>query len=69
MNTFLFGFNSLRQHVARGLLGFSLFVAALHFSSISPIASMMLGLGALIVLRGCPLCWTMGLLEKLRAEK
>ncbi len=58
-----FGNRSIRIHLARGLAGFAALAVALRTmnSSLWP-ALIFLGL-ALWMLRGCPVCWTVGLFE------
>ena len=59
----LFASSSLPLHLARGVLGVLLFAAALHVAPTSAALSVILGLGALLAFRGCPMCWTLGLVE------
>jgi hypothetical protein len=58
----LFASESLAGHVLRGAIGIALLAwAVLHQSSM--LLSMAAGIGALLALRGCPVCWTIGLIE------
>jgi hypothetical protein len=58
-----FASRSLPQHLLRGVIGFGSFAAAFGLGSvIGPFSLAILPVG-LVALRGCPMCWTMGLLE------
>lgn len=59
----MFASNSLLEHLLRGLIGAVSLWWAIEISGMHPIGSVALGLVTLAALRGCPLCWTMGLLE------
>jgi len=61
----MFGSASLGAHLMRGaaaaaLLGFAIVQQTAH-----PWASLSAGVAALVALRGCPMCWTVGLVETL----
>jgi hypothetical protein len=64
-----FASSSLILHLARGALGLSLLGLALHFATSSPILSVVLGISALAALRGCPVCWVIGLIETVHATR
>jgi hypothetical protein len=58
-----FASRSLPQHLLRGVIGFGSFAAAFGLGSvIGPFSLVFLPVG-LVALRGCPMCWTMGLVE------
>ncbi len=65
----MFKSRSVAMHLFRGVLGFGLLAIALLYSSklgwwtLTPIA------GALVSFRGCPTCWTVGLMETLLNRK
>ncbi len=60
---------TVARHLARGALGFTLIAAACALAaSVSPIALALLVPGA-VALRGCPTCWTVGLLETISAGR
>ena len=64
----MFASKTLTEHLARGVVGLGAFALALMLANTSvlfPIVLLPLGLFAL---RGCPLCWTMGLGETLLAK-
>jgi hypothetical protein len=59
----MFGNRSVVVHLLRGAVGFGavwLSIATMHES---PILSFALVTVALVALRGCPVCWTIGLFE------
>ncbi len=57
------------EHVLRGLVGFGLLTVAVLYSSrlgwwtLAPLA------GALLSFRGCPTCWSVGLVETLLSRR
>lgn len=59
----IFGSSSLIEHLLRGLAGIGLFAAALRLSSGNPWVALGFGAAAFVLFRGCPMCWTIGLLE------
>ncbi|CAL9341716.1 hypothetical protein SUDANB120_00281 [Streptomyces sp. enrichment culture] len=54
---------SLPRHLARGAVGFGSLIGgtALAFT-VGPVALLLLPVG-LVALRGCPMCWTIGLVQ------
>ena len=63
----LFASESLIGHLVRGMVGIGLLGWAIRYQSqlaLSAIAA----IGALIAFRGCPVCWTIGLVETARAK-
>lgn len=65
-----FASHSLAEHLGRGLLAALAFYGAVQASGATawwamPL-SLVLGVAALIALRGCPVCWTIGLVETAR---
>jgi hypothetical protein len=59
----------LGRHLLRGAVGFGLIGAALVLTrSVGPVA-LLLAPAGLIALRGCPACWTAGLIERLSAGR
>jgi hypothetical protein len=63
----MFASKSVLEHLARGIVGFGALAAAIVLARASgwgPAAgSTALALFALIALRGCPVCWTIGMVE------
>lgn len=55
--------NSLLEHLLRGIVGIGVLWYALRITDQSPWLSLAFGVVALIAFRGCPICWTMGLIE------
>ncbi|MED7953351.1 hypothetical protein [Streptomyces sp. BE303] len=54
---------SLPRHLLRGAVGFGSLVGAFALVPVvGPVALLLLPVGVL-ALRGCPMCWTIGLLE------
>ncbi|HEU0249536.1 MAG TPA: hypothetical protein VFR48_02310 [Solirubrobacteraceae bacterium] len=58
---------SLTRHLGRGALGFGLIACALVLSTRSGGFSLLLAPAGLLALRGCPMCWTLGLIETFSA--
>lgn len=58
----MFASQSLSEHVVRGLGGFGLLALAVWLTPTYIGALLFVPLG-LVLLRGCPMCWTMGLIE------
>lgn len=59
----MYGSASLTEHLVRGGLGIALFVLAAITATEAPLLAVALAVAALIPLRGCPACWTVGLYE------
>jgi hypothetical protein len=58
----MFKSKSVSIHLVRGLGGFGLLAAAL--SGRPPLwGEILLGVGGVFLLRGCPMCWAVGLIE------
>lgn len=54
---------NLRDHVLRGLVGFGALIVAWRFAPVAGWwAIVPLGVGV-VALRGCPTCWTIGLIQ------
>lgn len=58
----MFASQSLTEHVLRGLGGFGAIALAFWLAPAHPAALLLLLLG-LLFFRGCPMCWTLGLIE------
>lgn len=71
----MFCSTSVGMHLLRGAAALALIFAAVFFSSYGWAWSVIAVLGAVVMLRGCPMCWLMGLFEimarrnKLSAEQ
>ncbi|WP_223297485.1 hypothetical protein [Catenulispora acidiphila] len=60
---------SLPRHLARGFVGFGSIVAGLALIPLVGIAALLLVPVGLLALRGCPMCWTMGLIQTVSAGR
>jgi len=65
----MFKSGSVIEHVIRGVLGFGLLAVALLYAPVLGWWTLALLAGALICFRGCPTCWTAGLLETVLHRK
>lgn len=61
--THTFGNSTLLLHLARGILGFGALVLALKGYDIYGWPALLLLAVSLWALKGCPVCWTIGLFE------
>ena len=59
----LFASRTLAAHVLRGLAAVAAIAWAYRHQGENPVLAVAAGLGALVALRGCPVCWTIGLVE------
>ena len=59
----LFASKSLVAHIVRGMIAAVLITWALLHQLSNPAFAVAAGVVALVVMRGCFLCWTIGLLE------
>ena len=63
----MFASKSLVEHSLRGVIGVSAILAAIFVGrapgGVAVIASLGLAAIALVVFRGCPICWTIGMVE------
>ena len=63
----VFGSKSLIGHLLRGLTGFvAVYWAFTHQSE--PVLSVLPIGAALVLFRGCPVCWTVGLMETIAGK-
>src|SRR4029077_10076053 len=62
----LFATQTLTGHVIRGAVAFAVLCLAIEQQHSHPVASLLAGLLALVAMRGCPVCWTIGLAETIR---
>lgn len=51
------------RHLARGALGFGALAGSVALLPVTGPASLLLAPVGLLALRGCPMCWTLGLVE------
>ncbi|MET9571889.1 hypothetical protein ACFYNW_07800 [Streptomyces virginiae] len=54
---------SVPRHLARGALGFGALIAAFALLPVFGPATLLLAPAGLVALRGCPMCWAIGLAE------
>ena len=59
----MFASKSLVEHVLRGAIGLGAFALAGVLAPQHPLLALALLPGALVALRGCPMCWTVGLVQ------
>ncbi|MEH2566951.1 hypothetical protein [Bradyrhizobium sp. AZCC 2289] len=59
----MFASNTLFEHSLRGFVGIGALWYAVTIAAIHPWGSLALGALALLAFRGCPMCWTVGLVE------
>lgn len=59
----LFATRTLGGHLLRGAVAFALLYFAIAQQYAHPGWALLGGLAALVVMRGCPMCWTIGLVE------
>ena len=64
----MFASKSVTEHVARGIIGFGALATCFAEMSVHPLLALAMVPVALVALRGCPMCWTVGLLETLAAK-
>ncbi|MEV5973384.1 hypothetical protein [Streptomyces sp. NPDC051921] len=57
------------RHLARGALGFGAIVASLALLPVVGPVSLLLAPVGLVALRGCPMCWAIGLMETVSAGR
>lgn len=59
----MFATRTVIGHLVRGAAAFGLLYVAISVRNSHPGASLAAGLLALVAMRGCPMCWTIGLVE------
>ncbi|MFF1478495.1 hypothetical protein ACFVYD_13135 [Streptomyces sp. NPDC058301] len=60
---------TLPRHLARGAVGFGALAGSLALLPVVGLASLLLAPVGLIALRGCPMCWAIGLVETVSAGR
>lgn len=65
----MFCSSSVSIHLLRGAAAFALIASALLFSGYGLIGSGLAIGGALLLMRGCPMCWLIGLLETIAQRR
>lgn len=64
----MFASKSIGEHLLRGALGAAALAAAVLLAPAHPLPAMVLVPLALVALRGCPMCWTVGLAQTVTAK-
>ena len=64
-----FASKTLVEHIARGVIGISAFVTAMVVAVDHPFIAVACVAIALVALRGCPTCWTIGLIQALMGRR
>ncbi len=59
----MFASKTIAAHIVRGVTAAALIAWALLHQSSNPVFAVAAGAMAVAVMRGCPLCWTVGLFE------
>ncbi|MEJ6004724.1 hypothetical protein WG899_04125 [Paucibacter sp. AS339] len=63
----MFCSTSVSIHLLRGAAALALLACVLLFSqSLGTVASVLAVLGAVLLMRGCPMCWLLGLIETIK---
>lgn len=64
----MFASKSLLEHLVRGIVGIGAFVASGPLAVTHPWLALALIPVAFVALRGCPMCWTVGLVQTVLAR-
>jgi hypothetical protein len=64
----MFESRGILEHVARGVAGLGALAGALAMAPAHPWLSAAAVVVGLIALRGCPMCWTIGLVQTVAAK-
>ena len=64
----LFASQTIAGHLIRGIIAFALLCAAVDQQHAHPVLAVLGGLAALFAMRGCPMCWAIGLFETLKQK-
>lgn len=68
----MFASQSLTQHLSRGALGISALVFGIQLLGQGNLTGMLEAVGllvfSLVMLRGCPTCWTIGLIQTIATK-
>lgn len=59
----LFASSSVARHYVRGAAGLAFVLVAMALTPLWGPGSLLLALPALVLWRGCPTCWTVGLMQ------
>jgi len=64
----MFASSSISRHLARGVVGLGAMITSLSVATSHPWLALGLLPVALVALRGCPTCWTVGLFQTVHAR-
>jgi hypothetical protein len=64
----MFASKTITEHILRGAVGFGAFGAAVALSAAHPVLALAMAPIGLVALRGCPACWTLGLMQTVGAK-
>ena len=64
----LFASRSIAAHLLRGVIAATLLAWAIVSGASHPALAIGAGIGAVVAMRGCPMCWTVGLVETIAAR-
>jgi hypothetical protein len=62
----MFASKTLVEHLLRGFVGIAALALAAFVATGHPFVALAMLPVALVALRGCPMCWTMGLIDTIR---
>ena len=60
---------SVPRHLLRGLVGLLALAAAIAGTAVAGPAALLLLVVTVVAWRGCPTCWTVGLLQTIECER
>lgn len=63
----MFASSTIAAHLMRGAIAAALIAWALLNQSSQPTFAIAAVIGAVVAMRGCPMCWTVGLIETIGA--
>lgn len=59
----MFASRTIAEHIARGIIGVGALAGAVAWTGSQPLVWLVAAPVALVAFRGCPMCWTVGLVE------
>ena len=59
----MFWRRSFIGHIVAGILGLGFLAIALHYAPVLGWWALIPGVAALVCFQGCPMCWTVGLID------
>jgi hypothetical protein len=63
----MFASRTLTEHLLRGIVGIGAMIGAVAFAPLGWASLLLVPVG-LVALRGCPMCWTIGLVQTVWAR-